>query len=187
MLRFNQLEHRWAEAAALLGPGGTGQARLILVGRDQIKQSKGYILCVFRERIGCDETSLFSCFSVDRGGPKVPQRADPPLAYHLFRSFMHGGKHTTNPRRCGFVGHGAVGDREMRFLDKSVTIDLQKDVIVPCRRTAFEWRVDQGLKNVPDLFPALAQRLAQGPRVLCSKHRALGVVVDGDVLRSPPQ
>ena len=51
----------------------------------------------------------------------------------------------------------------MCFFDKSVTIDLQKDVIVPGRRPAFERRVDQRLKDVPDFLPAFAQRLAYSP------------------------
>ena len=37
-------------------------------------------------------------------------------------------------------------------------------------------------RNVPDFLPALAHRTAQTPWVLVTQHRAVGVVIDTDVL-----
>jgi hypothetical protein len=56
---------------------------------------------------------------------------------------MHCGEHAANSAWCRVVGHGAIGNREMRFLDESSTIDLKLNILAPRRRTAVEWRVDK--------------------------------------------
>jgi hypothetical protein len=47
----------------------------------------------------------------------------------------------------------------VRFLDKSVPVDFQRDVVHPSRRTAVERRLDQRLQDVPNLRPAFVDAL----------------------------
>src|SRR5262249_15851621 len=70
---------------------------------------------------------------------------------------------------------------------KVVALDLEGNIFVPGRGTAVERRVDERPEYVPDLAPALADGLAQPPWVLRAEHRPVRIVVDGNVLRSPPQ
>ena len=70
------------------------------------------------------------------------------------------------PDGGGLVGYRTVGDGEVCLFNEAVAIDLQEYVVVPCRRAPLERRIDERLENGPDLLPALAEGLAQSPRVL---------------------
>lgn len=140
-----------------------------------------------RQGLGGNCAGFFRRFGFARARAKVAQRGDPPLAYDLFGNLMHRGQHATDAARHGVVWHRTIGNREMSFLDEAMTIDLQREIIHPRGRSALERRIDQRLQNVPDFRPALADRLAQRLRVLRAKHRTIWVIVDRNVLRSPPQ
>jgi hypothetical protein len=58
---------------------------------------------------------------------------------------MDGRKHAADPAWDPLIRHGAVSDGEMRFLDETVSIDLQADVVIPGRRPAVKRRVNQRL------------------------------------------
>ena len=75
----------------------------------------------------------------------------------------------------------------MGLLDKTMPVDLKEDVLHPGRGPAIERPVDQRPYDVPDFRPAILCGLSQGPRMLRSRNRAIGIVVQLDVFRSPPQ
>src|SRR4029450_1742143 len=98
-----------------------------------------------------------------------------------------GRQDAANAAGRGLVGNRTVGNCEMRLLDETMTIDLELDVLVPSGRTAVERGINQRPKNVPNLAPALMDRLSQRPRVLVPEDGAVRVVVNRYVFRSPPQ
>jgi hypothetical protein len=75
----------------------------------------------------------------------------------------------------------------MRLLRETVAIELELDVLVPGGRTALERRINQRPKDMPNLTPALMDGLSQRRRVLVPEDRAVRVVINRNVFRSPPQ
>ena len=103
----------------------------------------------------------------------------------LVGDLVDGGEHAADAAGRGVVGHRAVGDGEVGLLEEAVAVDLEEDVLHPGGRAAVERRVDQRPDDVPDLGPALAGRLAQGPGCLAPEDREVGVVVELDRSRAP--
>jgi hypothetical protein len=89
---------------------------------------------------GGDHTGFFSDPGFRGVCSEIAQDSDAPLPHDPLGDFVHCAQHAANS--AGAVGHGAIGNREMRFLDESGTIDLKLNVLAPCRRTALRWRVN---------------------------------------------
>jgi hypothetical protein len=75
----------------------------------------------------------------------------------------------------------------MCFLGDTQTLDVELEVLDPSRGPAVVRRIDQRLENAPDFRPAFSNGQAQGVRVLFAKDRYIGIVVDGNIVRPPPQ
>src|SRR5262249_45365334 len=119
---------------------------------------------------------------------QIAQYSYATLRDDLARDFMHRGQHSTDSGWNSLIGHRTVRDGEVRLFQKSVSIDHQQDVVIPCCRTAVKGSVDQGADNIPDFRPAYICRLAQDfLRMFCSGNRTIGIVVKLNVARSPPQ
>ena len=124
--------------------------------------------------------------SATRAASSLSMR-DAPLRDHLLGDLVHRGKHPADAVRRALIRHRAVGDGEMALLDVAVAVDLELDVLHPGGGAAVERLIDQRTDDVEDLAPAFAHRPAEELRMLRAEHRAIGVVVDLDVLRPPPQ
>jgi len=59
------------------------------------------------------------------------QRLDAPFADDLVRDLVDAGEHSSDATRCALVGHRAVGDGEVAFLEVTMTVDLELDVLHP--------------------------------------------------------
>src|SRR4029453_2061598 len=93
-----------------------------------------------------------------------------------------------DPALLRFVRHRAVRDDEVTLFEIAVAANLQRDVVVPRRGPSAERAVDQRPDHVPDLGPALACRTPErNVGMLGPRNRDVGVVVELDVLRTPPQ
>ena len=173
------------------GPHGNAsrpsEAGALAVRLQQIQQGKGDVMRVLRQGRGGNGTGVLGRFRLRGTCPKVAQNRHATLTNDFVADFVHGGEHPANPARHGLIRHRAVRDREMGLLDKPVPVDFQDEVLHPGRRPAVEGCIDQRLQHVPDLAPACADRLPQRPRVLRAEHRAVGIVVDRDILGAPPQ
>ena len=140
-----------------------------------------------RQRVGGDLAGLLGGLGVPSPGAEVPQNGKAALADNLLGDLVHRRQHAADAARRGVVGNRAVGEGEMRFFEKPVSVDLQRQVIHPGRGTAAERAIDQRADDMPDLRPAFARRLRQRSGMLLSQDRAIGVVIDRDVMGSPPQ
>lgn len=100
---------------------------------------------------------------------------------------MHRRQHASYAIGAGIIRNGTVGNREMGFFDKSVTIDFHHEIIIPGGWTSVKRRMDQWLEHVPDLFPALVDRLSEGMRMLGTENRPIRIIIYRDVLRAPPE
>ena len=86
------------------------------------------------------------------------------------------------------VEHGRVAVGPVHVLDRAVAKDRNERVLVPAGPAAPHHVVDLGADDRPDLRPALATGLAHRGRMLAdAEARHVGVVVDLDQVRSPPQ
>ena len=166
----------------------TCESRRLAIRVDQIEQGERDVLCMRSQGLGRERAGLFRRLRLDGPRAQITQRRHAPVAHHFFCDLVDGRQHPADPALDRFVGRGAVGDREMAFLDETVPVDLQADVVVPAWRTALERTVDQRSDDMPDLRPALvcwaAQRLVG---VFGSGDAAVGVVVKLDVVRTPPE
>jgi hypothetical protein len=167
--------------------GRAGEARLLALGIDEIEQRERHVLAMLRQGLGGDGAGLFGRLRFARAGAEVAQDHPPALADDLLGDFMHGRQHPADATRGGVVRYRAVGDGEVGLFDEAVPVDLEGNVLHPGRRPAVERRVDQRLKDMPDLLPAFADGLPKGPWVLRPEDRAVGIVIERDVLRSPPE
>src|SRR6185437_190166 len=160
---------------------------MLLILVDQIKQCERDIFRMLSNDFGCDSTDVLRGSTFGQTGTEIPEQRDATFSYNLLSNFVHGGEYAPNAAWDGFVRHWAVGNSKVCLFDKAVAIDFKSDVVVPSRRTAIERRIDQRLKDVPDFFPTLADRLTQCPWMFRPKHWNIGIVVDRYILRSPPQ
>ena len=149
--------------------------------------AKGRSLPVPRQNPSGHGASVFARFCLRDPGAELAQYSDPTFANDLLGGFVHGGQHTTDAARRTFIRNRTVSDRKVRFFRKSVSNELDLQILHPGRRPPEEGRVDQRFQNVPDLGPALRNRPAQEPRMFGTQDRPIGIVVDLDVLRPPPQ
>ncbi|WP_223258533.1 hypothetical protein [Trinickia symbiotica] len=118
---------------------------------------------------------------------QIAQGTNAPFAYDLFGDLVDRREYAADTAGRGVVGDGAIGNREMAFLDEPITVDLEEDVIIPGRGPATKGPVDQRADDVPDLLPALARRSAEGlRRVLLARNGPVGIVVELNVFRAPP-
>ena len=90
-------------------------------------------------------------------------------------------------RRHGLVGNRTVGNREVRLLDEAVSIDLEPMSSFHVAGPPLNGVSISGCRMCQISLQHLLDRLAQRPRMLVAQDRPVRVVVDGDVLRSPPQ
>ena len=118
---------------------------------------------------------------------ELVQGGDAPLADDFFGDLVHGGEYPADAARGGLIGHRAVGHGEVRFLSEAVPTHLELEILDPGGGSALERRVDERLQHVPDFGPAFPARQPQHLRVLGAEHRTIGIVVNGDVIRSPPK
>ena len=142
---------------------------------------------MLRERLGRNGAGLLGRLGLRRAGAEVAQDHDATLGNHLLCNLVHRRQHAADAPRRRVVGNRTVGDREMRFLDEAMATDLQKDILHPSGRPAVEGRIDQRLQDMSNFRPALAERLANRPGVLRAEHRTVGIVVNRNVFRPPPE
>ena len=185
--RIAKVNRDRAEIEAGGGPGSARQAGVAIIRIDQVDECERYVLVVGAERPGGNLAGLLGGLGLPGPRAEVAQGGEAALADDLFGNLVHRRQHPADAARRGVVGNRAVGDGEMGLLDEPVPVDLQQDVIHPGRRAAVERGVDQRLQDVPDLRPALLDRLRQGFGMLFSEDRTIGVIVHRNVLRSPPE
>ena len=75
----------------------------------------------------------------------------------------------------------------MSLLGEVGAMNFEFEILAPGSRTAMEWRVDQRSENVPDLIPAFTHRSPEIGWMLRAQDRAVGIIVNLDVLRPPPK
>ena len=116
-------------------------------------------------------------------------RAQRRLRAHPLSRLDHRGQHAADAGRLGLVGHGAVAQREAHVLPLTApALHPPWHVLGEERGTASGQDVlVERSELVIDLRPSLAQRSAQGGRVLLAEDRPIAVVVDQDQLGSPAQ
>src|SRR3569623_1163258 len=87
----------------------------------------------------------------------------------------------------GFIWRRAVGDREVGFFGEPGAIEVEFNILAPRGRTPEERRIDQGTEHIPDFRPALLYGLAQPPWMFLPQDRDVSVVIDTDIIRTPPE
>jgi len=100
---------------------------------------------------------------------------------------MHRRQYAANTPRYGVVRYRTIGHREVSLFGEAVAVDLEREVFHPGRRAAVEGSIDEWAQHIPYLGPHCAHGLTHGPRMLDTKHRHVGVVVEANVVRPPPQ
>ena len=107
---------------------------------------------------GCcgHSTSVFGLFRIACSRSQIAQDRRPSLTQYRFRDLVHRGKHASDTARHRLIGYGTVCDCEMRLLSVTGAVDFQLDILTPRSRAAIEWGIDQRLKNIPNLGPAVA-------------------------------
>src|SRR5579862_5206594 len=100
---------------------------------------------------------------------------------------MDGRQYSPDSARHGIVRNRTVGYGEMSFLKKLRAANLKFEVFDPSGGPSLERRVNQRFQDVPDLCPALAHRPTEEVRMFRSQYRPVGVVIELDVVRPPPQ
>ena len=138
------------------------------------------------QRVRHDRARFLGRLRIACAGAEIAQDDDSALGHNPGGDFMDRRQDTANAARHGFVGNGAIRDGEMGFFDEPVAVDLEEDVFIPRRGAALEWRIDERLEHVPDLAPALTHGLTERRRMLRAEDWAIRIVVDGDVVGTPP-
>src|SRR4029077_18951566 len=100
---------------------------------------------------------------------------------------VHRGEHASDTARRGGVGRRTVGNGKVRLLGEARTLDVKLKIFNPGGRSAAERRVDQGLEDVPDFGPALADGQTQRVRVIEAENWNVGIVINANVVGPPPQ
>src|SRR5579862_871897 len=185
--RIVKMDNSRLYVRALVRSAGSSKTGLSARRVDDIEQSEGNVFVMRPHHCRGDHTGVRSRPGFRRACPEVAQDGDAPLAHDLFGDFMHGGEHAANSAGRCVVRHGAMGNREMGFLDESSPVDLELNILAPCGRTALEWRVDQGLQDVPEFGPTIAHGVSKAPRVFAPHNRAVRIVIDRDIFRPPPK
>jgi hypothetical protein len=121
-------------------------------------------------------------------GSQVAQNQNASVTHHFACDLVDCRQNPADTARDSLVGHGAVSDREMTLLDEIVPVDLEQNIVIPRRGAAIKRPVNQRTDDVPDLGPAFAGKLSKGfIRVLGPEDRMVRVVIELDLMRSPPQ
>ncbi len=161
-----------------------GAARVV----EQVGQRKRDVRLVLVEHRGRLVARLLSRLGLGGARAQLAQRAELPFAVNLFGGLGHGGEHAADAGPLdGVVRDGAVRDDEVRLLQEPPPVDQHVQIVAPRRRLAAVRRLDHRADDVPDLRPAFGGGLAHRARMLVAQHGPVGVVVDLDELRSPPQ
>jgi hypothetical protein len=182
-----ELDDLRARRPSVRDAGGRSEPRLLTVRTDQVEQRERQVLRIVRKSLGRRSACRFSRLRFERLGTKISQRSRPALPQNLRGDLVYGRQNPTNAGGGGLIRHRAVGDGEVRLLDEAVTVNLEREIVHPGSWAAMERSIDQGLKHVPDLVPTLADRLSQRLRMFCAEDWDIGIVIDRDVVRSPPE
>ncbi len=168
--------------------GRAGEARPRAAVLDQVNQREGNVLRIFGEGRRCQGARFFRGLGFAQAGPEVAERAHAPLGHDLLGDLVDRRQDAADPARLRFVRHRAVRDDEVTLFEIAVAANLERDVVVPRRGPSAERAVDQRTDHMPDLGPALAGRTPERDvGMLGPRNRNVGVVVELDVLRTPPQ
>ena len=101
------------------------------------------------------------------------------------RGLGHCAEDSSHPARL--VADRTVGEREVALLREAPPVEREHEVLEVAGLPALQHVVEHGADGAPYLRPALPTRLAHRPRVLVPEDRLVGVVVEHDQLRAPPQ
>ena len=175
-----------AHVLAGLHAGCGGEPCVSTVGVDEIQKRKRHVFRVAVENLGSRAAGILGA-ALDRLHAEIAQDSHAAFANDLLSDFVHRRQHTANSERGRVVRHRAVGDREVCFLRHAQTLEMKLKVLDPSRGTAIVRRVDQRLENRPDFGPAFSNGQAQGVRVLVAEDRYIRIVIDGNIVRPPPQ
>ena len=183
----SQLYHVRGHRIAGLGARSARQPRLPAVRFQQVDQCERRVVGVGADRFGHPLARRLGGARLAGARAEVAQGREAALANDLLGDLADGRQHAADAAGRVGVGRGAVGEGEVGFLVEAAPAQLELDVIGPAGWAAAERGVDQRLQPVGHLGPHLAERPPQRPRMLLAQHRAVGVVVDRDVVGTPPQ
>jgi hypothetical protein len=169
-----------------LGPGRSRQSRVRTVWIDQVEKCERDILAVPGKRLHRDAACFFGSV-LRRLRAQIAQNGNAALGNDLLADLVHRGEHASDTARRGGVGRRTVGNGKVRLLGEARTLDVKLKIFNPGGRSAAERRVDQGLEDVPDFGPALADGQTQRIRVLEAENWNVGIVINANVVGPPPQ
>ena len=134
---------------------------------------------------GRNETRIFGGSGACCRRSELPEKPKPAFTQHSFRFFRTSAE---NPSYGAIVVRDrAVGKRKVCFLGIAVPLHQQKSLVIP-RALAFAQH-SPGLgtnRDIPNLMPQLWCGGAQGSRMTGAQHWNIRIVIDIDVLGTPP-
>jgi hypothetical protein len=106
---------------------------------------------------------------------------------HSLGSLEDGGKHAADTVGRGYIRDRAVADSEARIFGNAVSVNPPRMILgeETVALTAQDRLIERAQFAV-NFRPDFAQRLSQGARVAITEQGAIGIVVDHDQVRSPP-
>ena len=167
--------------------GGGGEMRGRAAFVDQVDERKRDAARKTFERRRCDAAFVLGTLRVGAVRGEIAEQQDAALADDLFRRLLDRAEDAADAVARIGVGQRTVRPREVRFADEAMPVDVEQNVLVPRRRAAVLDREQLRSDRVPDLAPAVARCLAQSDGMFAAHDRKVGVVVELDEVRPPPE
>ncbi len=174
--------------AALERPcAGGGDESPLAVGVEQMEARVRDVRAIALQDAGRRSAGLLVVLGAGGLGCEMAQRRELAACVDLLGGLGDRREHAADARGHRLVGDRAVGDLEVRLLEKASPVDEELQVVARSGRLAAERRFDHGSDDVPDLRPALGSGLTHRARMLVAGDGPVRVVVKLHEARPPPE
>ena len=155
------------------------------VGVARVDECEGDVEGVSADRVDERARGILDAPRVARAEGEIAEQLEAPLTEDLLGHLAADAEHPADDARV--VLDGAVREAEVRFLAVAGALERQLLRGDPVRHTGRHHSVDHRADGVPRFRLRLADRAAEGVRVLVADQADVRVVVDLDQLRPPEE
>jgi hypothetical protein len=163
--------------------GVPAYANLALLQVSLAHNGKGQIVEVLSEGLTHLAPRVRLVPGLSSASGEIAQGPQAALPNYFVGGLENGGEHSAHDAR--FDADGAKRKRKVTLLWIRVSAEHQPQVVGPGGLARGHYSVEHRSDRVPDFCPTIATFLAERPRMLAAKNRAVRVVVKDHIFRSP--
>ena len=182
-----QPNHLRANACPCRHTASPGQLRGLAIGAQQIEQGEWDIFRMPRQRFADRSAGFFVRLGIGSSCAQIAKHFKPPFPDYLVGDFMYRCEHSADAARRCLIRHRTISHRKVRLFRIVFALNMELNIVHPSGRTAVKRRIDERLQHAPNFGPTFSYGLSQRPGVLCTKNGPICFVVDGNVIRAPPE